>query len=398
MFKVSQFYWRGKNRFGVIEKGKCLGESRQEIEQRLVQKGFSHIRISRNILLFKQPKQQEITQLLNQFALLVKSRIPLKTALHLLQENSSNPPIYLWIKSIIQYLESGYSLSQALSKEAKYLHPQEIQLIQIGETSGQLATILCNIASARINAEKLTQKVKKILFYPVLILTISLVLTLLLLLFIVPKFAELYSTKQQSLPLLTKLLFSSSQLLKNSLGEIIFLLGVSSLIALWLQHKTDILHRLKFKIFSLMPIWGTILRQSRTVFFCQNSAIMLNAHIRIDTVLQSFITTPKADPNLTRSLTFALERLKQGYPLHESLSTGIFENDVIRMIEIGEKSGNLAEMLQHIGDNLQQRLDYQIDLLSQLIEPLMMLVLGAIVGVIMVGLYLPIFDMGGMIE
>lgn len=398
MFKVSQFYWQGKNRFGLTEKGKCLGENRQLVEKRLAQKGFHHIRVSRNIVLFQQAKSQEITQLLNQFALLVKSRIPLKTALSLLWENSQNPSIYLWLKSIIQYLESGYSLSQALSKEAKYLRPQEIQLIQIGETSGQLATILCNIASARTNTEKLAQKVKKILFYPTLILSFSLLLTILLLLFIVPKFAELYVAKQQSLPLLTQLLFSSSQLLKHAFGEIILLVGIISLISLWLYDKTDILHRLKFKLFSLMPIFGTILRQSRTVFFCQNSAIMLNAHIRIDAVLQSFIATPKADPHLTRSLTFALEHLKQGYPLHESLSTGVFENDVIRMIEVGEKSGNLAEMLQHIGDNLQQRLDYQIDLLSQLLEPLLMLVLGTIVGVIMIGLYLPIFDMGGLVE
>lgn len=398
MFKVSQFYWKGKNRLNLTEKGKCLAENRQEVEKRLQQKGFSQIRISRNFVLTQTPKPQEITQLLTQFALLMKSRIPLKTTLNLLRENSQNPAIYLWLKQLLARLESGYSLSQTLEREAKFLQPQEIQLIKMGETSGQLSTILCNIAATRANAEKLAQKIKKILFYPVLILTISLTLTLLMLLFIVPKFADLYGEKQQNLPLLTDILFSTSTLLQQIWLESAIFLGLSTVGFFFLKKKTDLPQRLKQKILSILPIFHTILRQSRTVFFCQNSALMLNAHIRLDAVLESFIASPKADPALSRSLKLALVQLKQGYPLNQSLSSGIFDSEVLQMIEIGEKSGNLAEMLQHISENLQQRLDYQIDLLSQLLEPLLMLLLGVIVGVIMIGLYLPIFEMGGMIE
>ncbi|OOH85476.1 hypothetical protein BMT54_11770 [Pasteurellaceae bacterium 15-036681] len=124
---------------------------------------------------------------------------------------------------------------------------------------------------------------------------------------------------------------------------------------------------------------------------------MLNAHIRLDLILKSFIDTKQADPVLQQEANFCLNLLKQGHRFSDGLNPRVFNNEVIQMVSIGEQSGNLAKMLAHISEIYQQKLDYQIDILSQLLEPILMLIMGIIVGTIMVGLYLPIFDMGGIV-
>ncbi|MDE3989457.1 type II secretion system F family protein, partial [Glaesserella parasuis] len=156
--------------------------------------------------------------------------------------------------------------------------------------------------------------------------------------------------------------------------------------------------RLKFIILSHIPILKGIIQYSRIIFFCQNSSLMLASHIRLDTVLHSFLANKSDDILLQRSLATTLTYLKQGYRLADSLDPKLFPTDMLQMIAIGEQSGKLSPMLQQISNGYQQRLDYQIDILSQLLEPMLMVLMGIIVGTILIGLYLPIFDMGAMIE
>lgn len=211
MLKVYQFHWKAINRFQQKQTGKCLAESREMLEKRLLQKGFQHIRASRNFAFTKKPRTLEITQIVQQLALLLNAAVPLKQSLTILLENSQNISLYRWLKQLISAIEGGFSLSAALERQELYLSSQEIQLIKIGEQSGKLTTILNNLAQSRTKSDKLSQKVKKILFYPIFILAISLILSILLLIFIVPQFADLYGDKNRSLPLITEILFHKPQ-------------------------------------------------------------------------------------------------------------------------------------------------------------------------------------------
>ncbi|WP_226396706.1 type II secretion system F family protein [Haemophilus sp. Marseille-Q0026] len=398
MFKVYEFHWKAINRFQQKQKGKLLARNQDELEQRLIKKGFQQIKISRNFILPKNPKSEEVTQLISQLALLINAKLPLKQALSIILENTQNIKIYLWLEEIIRSVELGYSFSKSLENLNRYLDSQEIQLIKMGEMSGKLGVILENIAQSRSESEKLFSKVKKIIFYPVMVLTIALTLSIGMLVLIVPKFSELYSAKDKTLPFITEILFFLSNLLVDNYIFLLVLLILSSVLLSFLAKKTTIITKLKYSILSNMPVFKTILSQSRIVYFTQNVALMLNASLRLDLILETFLSNKQADPILQKECLSVLTLIKQGYAFSECLNTEVFESQTVQMLSVGEKSGKLAEMSEYVSQIYKKKLDDQLDILSQLLEPVLMVVLGGIVGTIIVGLYLPIFDMGSLVE
>lgn len=398
MFKVYEFHWKAINRFQQKQKGKLLARNQDELEQRLIKKGFQQIKISRNFILPKNPKSEEVTQLISQLALLINARLPLKQALSIILENTQNIKIYLWLEEIIRSVELGYSFSKSLENLNRYLNSQEIQLIKMGEMSGKLGVMLENIAQSRSESEKLFSKVKKIMFYPVMVLTIALTLSIGMLVLIVPKFAELYSAKDKTLPFITEILFFLSNLLVDNYIFLLVLLILSSVLLSFLAKKTTIITKLKYSILSNMPVFKTILSQSRIIYFTQNVALMLNASLRLDLILETFLSNKQADPILQKECLSVLTLIKQGYAFSECLNTEVFESQTVQMLSVGEKSGKLAEMSEYVSQIYKKKLDDQLDILSQLLEPVLMVVLGGIVGTIIVGLYLPIFDMGSLVE
>lgn len=398
MFNVYEFRWKALSRFQQRQKGKLLAENIEYVEKILISKGYSEIKISRNFILPTTPKQENITQFIAQLSLLINSSIPIKQALSMLLESCDNIKLYLWTKEIISFIESGYSLSHSLEKLNRYIQPQEVQLIKMGENSGNLGLILQNIATAREKSEQLAKKVKKIMFYPVIILSVSLLLSILLLIFIVPQFAELYGTKNKTLPLITEMLFILSSFLQEYIYGIICCLLLCTMIFFFLSKRTNFISFLKMAILTKLPVFNQIISYARIVFFSQNLALMLKSSVRLDIALSSFLSEKVSDPILDREIKLILTLLKQGYKFSEGLNPNIFNSQTIQMVMIGERSGKLAYTLEHISNIHQQKLDYQIDMLSQLLEPMLMLIMGIIVGTIIVGLYLPIFDMGTLVE
>ena len=398
MFKVYEFHWKAVNRFQQKQKGKLLARNQEELEQKLIKKGFQQIKISRNFILPKNPKSEEVTQLISQLALLINAKLPLKQALSIILENTQNIKIYLWLEEIIRSVELGYSFSKSLENLNRYLNSQEIQLIKMGEMSGKLGVMLENIAQSRSESEKLFSKVKKIMFYPVMVLTIALTLSIGMLVLIVPKFAELYSAKDKTLPFITEILFFLSNLLVDNYVFLLVLLILSSVLLSFLAKKTTIITKLKYSILSNMPVFKAILSQSRIIYFTQNVALMLNASLRLDLILETFLSNKQADPILQKECLSVLTLIKQGYAFSECLNTEVFESQTVQMLSVGEKSGKLAEMSEYVSQIYKKKLDDQLDILSQLLEPVLMVVLGGIVGTIIVGLYLPIFDMGSLVE
>lgn len=398
MFKVYEFHWKAVNRFQQKQKGKLLARNQTELEQRLIKKGFQQIKISRNFILPKNPKSEEVTQLISQLALLINAKLPLKQALSLILENTQNIKLYLWLEEIIRSVELGYSFSTSLENLNRYVESQEIQLIKMGEISGKLGIILENIAKSRSESEKLFLKVKKIMFYPVIVLVIALTLSIGMLVLIVPKFAELYSAKDKTLPFITEVLFFLSNLLIDNYTFMLFLFVLSGILLSFLAKKTTIITKIKYHILSNFPVFKNIIAQSRIIYFTQNVALMLNASLRLDLILETFLSNKQADPILQKECQSVLTLIKQGYAFSECLNTDVFESQIVQMLSVGERSGKLAEMSEYVSQIYKKKLDDQLDILSQLLEPALMVTLGGIVGTIIVGLYLPIFDMGSLVE
>jgi len=398
MFKVYEFHWKAVNRFQQKQKGKLLAQNQEELEQRLIKKGFQQIKISRNFIFPKNPKSEEVTQLISQLALLINAKLPLKQALSLILENTQNIKLYLWLEEIIRSIELGYSFSTSLENLNRYLDSQEIQLIKMGEMSGKLGIILENIAKSRSESEKLFSKVKKIMFYPVMVLVIALTLSIGMLVLIVPKFAELYSAKDKTLPFITEVLFFLSNLLIDNYTFMLFLFVLSGILLSFLAKKTTVITKIKYHILSNFPVFKNIIAQSRIIYFTQNVALMLNTSLRLDLILENFLSNKQADPILQKECQSVLTLIKQGYAFSECLNTDVFESQTVQMLSVGERSGKLAEMSEYVSQIYKKKLDDQLDILSQLLEPALMVILGGIVGTIIVGLYLPIFDMGSLVE
>lgn len=398
MTKIYEFHWQAQSRFGQKQRGKRLATNREMLENLLLAQGYQHIRISRNFVLSANPKKEEVNSLLSQLALLVNSAIPLKQALSMLLQNCRNIRLYLWLNALIQLIESGYAFSQSLEKLGNFVTNQEIQLIKMGEQSGKLGIMLANLAESRAKSEKLAKKVKKILFYPVIVLLISLALSIGLLVLILPQFAQLYGSKDKTLPLITDILFTLSECLIEQGTVLLGTLLLAVIFYLFFAKKSRLVAKWKMALWAKMPLFSRIIEQSRIVFFSQNIALMLNAHIPLDVALKSFLSEKNDDPILQQEIGSILNLLQQGYKFSQGINPNVFGAEMAQMLEVGEKSGNVAKMCEHISEMYQQKLDYQIDILSQLLEPMLMLIMGVIVGTIIVGLYLPIFDMGALVE
>ncbi|PJG83047.1 type II secretion system F family protein [Caviibacterium pharyngocola] len=406
MTKSKSYHWKATDRFGRKQQGLLVAGSLEAAQQTLLRQGFNQLKLSRNWSFSAQVKKTDVNALITQLATMLDSAIPLKEGLRILLQNCENLALYQWINALIADLESGLSFSQSLEKQGKYFSYQERQLIKIGELSGKLPQVCERIAAYRQQALALQRKLQKILFYPVIVLGVSLLLTALLLLFVVPRFAEMYQGNNAQLPAITEGLLILSEGLQQYFFHIIAIIGLT-LYFLRLRLRRSIrLNRWKHKLIAALPIIGTIQHLSRIVGFSRSLHLMLHSGIPLNQALLSFlppktygkIESLQGDWVLTDEIELILRRIQQGYAFSESVGTTLFPRQGQQMLQIGEKSGKLVPMLQYIADDYQRRLDHQADLLSQLLEPLLMVIIGGVIGVIMLGMYLPIFNMGAMIQ
>lgn len=401
------FYYRARNTLEQLQKGSIIADSIRAAEFQLMNRGLTNIKLQQNWQFNNKPKNAEISALLNQLAILLQSAISLKNSLQILQQNCTQLALNEWVEQLLQSIESGLSFSQSIERQGKFLTRQEIQLIQVGEMTGKLALVCEKIASHRNRSLALQRKLQKIMLYPSMVLGISLSLTLMLLLFIVPQFAEMYQSNNSELPTLTRVLLTMSNFLRE---ELYILLLLSLFLGLFYQLKfkqSPHFKQQKARIIALTPIFGKIQQLSRLVNFSQNLHIMLQAGVPLNQALNSFLPRAQSwqiksplssDAVLDGEVRSILQWVSQGYAFSDSISSRLFPMEAQQMLQIGEKSGKLALMLQHIAENYQEKLNHQIDLLSQMLEPLMMVIIGGLIGIIMMGMYLPIFNMGSVVQ
>lgn len=404
--KLKLFNWQATNQLQQKQCGMIVAESVDIAKMMLFQRRLQNIKLQRNWQFSYKPKNHEVYELINQLALLLRSSVPIKQSLQLLQQTCIIIPLNVWLNQLIRELERGLSLSQAIEKQAKYFSSQEQQLIKVGEMTGNLSLVCERIAIHRQQSLILQRKIQKILFYPILVIIISVILTLLLLIFIVPQFAEMYATNNAKLPVFTLFLLNLSEGLQHYFWQLGLLIGLSiTFIRLRLRQSLHFV-RIKNNLISLFPFVGRITQLSRLISFSRALALMLSSGIPLNQALQSFLPKQQSwqvrkmyigDPLLNSAIETALYWLNQGYALSDSVASDFFPIQAQQMLKIGEESGQVAQMLEHIADKYQQDLNHQVDLLSQLIEPMLMLIIGGLIGAVLIGMYLPIFNMGAML-
>ena len=412
MRKLKLFNWHGVNRLQQKQKGTIVAESAVIAQQQLMSRSLQHIKLQQNWQLNSKPKNAEVCALLSQLATLLQAAVPLKNSLQILLQHCTNIALNAWLRQLLKDIESGLAFSQALEKQNvekqnQYLTYQDRQLIKVGEMTGKLPTVCHEIAQHKQQALALQRKIRKILLYPVLVLGISLILTALLLLFIVPQFAEMYDSNSAQLPTFTQVLLTLSQGLQDYWLHLLICITLTILFIRARLKHSPWFNRQKIRLINAMPVLNRIVQLSRLVGFSRSLFLMLQAGVPLNQALQSFLPQNPSwqrSPNvqgdwlLIEEVQSILHWLQQGYAFSASVSGHIFPLAAQQMLQVGEQSGQLPKMLQFIANDHQQQLDYQIDLLAQMLEPLLMVIIGGLIGLIMLGMYLPIFNMGALVQ
>lgn len=401
-YKYPTFIWKGldpsKNKkMGEIE---AINVSFASI--RLKKEGIKLISIRRknflDLFFYSQPiTSNDITSFLRNLTMLLKAGIPLSQALFFLSHSVSKNRLLRLIKDIHKKIQEGLSLSDSLSKQTKYFENLDRELIFVGEQSGMLETLLTRIIEQREKKAALKNKIKKALYYPSLVIFCCCLLVYLLFLFVIPHFSDLFASLGGQLPWLTQLIITLASH-AVIVGIIMTLVSVGIYFFLSQGYKKSLsVKRHMDHLFLKIPLFGSL---SLKYFFVQFTYSLFITTASGISLLHALTLLRSLNKNsvIQQKLSSLTNHIQSGKTLHEALEiSGLFPKMMVQMVAIGEEAGKLEEMLENIAKGYITELDQSIDILNQLIEPLIMVIIGLWVGIIIIALYLPIFKLGTVI-
>jgi type IV pilus assembly protein PilC len=399
--KLRIFLWQGIDKNGMKIKGKSEASDQLSAISALKKADITVLKIKENSLHIKfnfhAITAENIASFTKALSSLISADIPLTTALEISQKNIDNPALKNIVSHISQQVNAGKSLSHAFRNHKLYFDDMFCSLIEAGERSGMLALMLKNITTYQTKSIKLKRMIKKALLYPMTVLIISLAVTIALLIFIVPQFAELFHNVGAELPILTQMIIIFSNAIYTNL-KIIFCIFLFSFFAAKIllsrsEKCLDFLDKISLKI----PLFGNILKQSILARSFHTLSVLLRADVPLT---ESLTLTAKISHNRTYKKAFAdiSKKVMAGNVIYASVKdTNKFPDTAIQMIAIGENTGTLDDMLEKIGEYFEERVDDIIYNIGQLLEPAIMIFLCIIVGIVVIAMYLPIFNIGTVI-
>lgn len=327
-----------------------------------------------------------------EFASMIKSGLPMLTSLSTLKEQSENARLKSAISDIGSRIESGSSLSQSLAAHPDIFSNIFTDMVKAGEASGKLDTVLTHYAGYFESQEDLRKKIMGAIYYPLILLFAGAAVVLLIISFVIPKFAEIYGKAGVPLPVLTQVVYNIGTAIKRFWYMIPVILALILLLIREVA-RTDkgslIIDALKLKL----PLIGPLYRRVILSRFARTLATLLGSGVPI---LESLDICRDVVANriFMDEIAWAKKYVEKGERLSEPLKASAnFPPDIVQMISVGEETGNVEEMLNNISDLYDTRVTYAVKKLTTLIEPIFLVVMGAMVGVIMASMLLPIFDM-----
>jgi len=342
-------------------------------------------------------KTRDIVIFTRQFATMINSGLPLVQSLDILAEQTENDRLRSTIKAVLYDVESGNTLADSLGKHPKIFTNLYVNMVAAGEAGGILDTILLRLATFLEKNDALVRKIKGAMIYPAVIFGVAAAAVLILLIFVIPTFQNMFASAGVPLPLPTQVVISASQLLQSywwALG-----IGVIALVVALVQYyKTDPGQLMIDHILLRLPILGDMQRKAAVARFTRTLGTLASSGVSI---LEGLEITAKTAGN--RVIHDAVMGSRASIAGGETISgplkdSGVFPPMVVQMINVGEQTGGLDEMLGKIADFYDEEVDASVSALLAALEPLMIVVLGVVVGGMIVAMYLPIFDMVGTVQ
>lgn len=393
------YMFEGRSRAtGQVTKGEVIARSEAEAREKLQMRGIQATSLTK----MKKGRSRKITTkdvavFARQFATMMKAGLPLLQAFEIVAKGHSNPSMTQLLMDIRADIEQGASLAQAFAKYPQHFDMLFINLVAAGEQGGVLESLLDKLATYMEKTEGIKRKVKSALMYPTLVSTFAVALIILMMVFVLPTFKEIYSGMGAKLPGLTQWLMDTSDFF---VANVFYILAVLvGVFVVWKQayKKSYALRKAVDRFMLKVPIFGPIVEKSTISRWGRTCATLFAAGVPLVEALSS-VGGASGNIIFQEETEKVRQQVEQGSGLTSALiKTGLFPNMFLQMCAIGEESGSLDDMLNKAATYFDEEVDAAVGTLSSLMEPLVMVVLGSIVGTIMIGMYLPMFSMGNAI-
>lgn len=335
----------------------------------------------------------ELTLFFRQLAALISSGIPIVQGLDILRKSQSNHALQQLLRNIKIDLEAGNALSHCLAKFPKIFDVLTCHLIQTGEQSGTLALALDRIALHKEKLLSIKNKIKQALFYPIIVMIVALAVSLTMLTVVIPRFAELFQSMHSTLPAFTLAIIHLSEFIRSYYWLSLFPIMAVLLLTYYLQHSS--VFKIKFERgILLLPYFGTLYMKIILSRFCRTLATTFSAGVPINDCLYTIAYANGS--NLYGQTILKLRmQITKGQQLHQAMQREpLFPYLLVEMVRVGEESGTLAKMLEKIANIYEADIDHWVTICGHLLEPLIMGILGVLIGGLVIAMYLPIFKLG----
>lgn len=394
------FNWEGRDKKGTRVKGRSLAPDEAALRAELRRQGIAASRIRKQSQSFKsggKVKPEDIAVFSRQLATMLAAGIPMVQAFEIVGNGNEKPAMQKLILDVKADVEGGTSLHEALAKHPLYFDDLFVNLVEAGEQAGALESLLDKVATYKEKTEALKKKVKKALFYPTAVLVVAVIVTIILLIFVIPQFESLFKGFGADLPAFTQMVINLSRFVQSDGLEIAVVIGAGVAAFRYFYKRSKKMRETLDRWMLKFPIIGPILNKSAIARYARTLSTMFAAGVPLVEALES-VAGATGNIVYENAVLKMKDEVATGQRLQRAMeATGLFPNMVIQMIAVGEESGSLDAMSAKVATFYEAEVDNAVDSMSSLLEPLIMAILGVLVGGLVIAMYLPIFKLGSVV-
>ena len=395
------FLWEGTDRNGKKIKGKSLANDEASVRADLRRQGVVPTRIRKQSKgLFSGGGKivtGDIALFSRQLATMLAAGIPLVQAFEIVGNGHENAAMQKLILSVKADVEGGSALAEALAKHPLYFDDLFVNLVEAGEQAGALESLLDKVATYKEKTEAIKKKIKKALTYPAAVLAVAFIVTTILLIFVIPSFEDLFRGFGADLPSFTRMVIDLSAFVRTQGVFLAGGIGIAISAFLYFQKRSRKFRHYLDRLMLKLPIIGPILQKAAIARYARTLSTMFAAGVPLVEAMES-VAGATGNIVYEEAVLTMRDEVATGQRLQVAMeNTDLFPNMVIQMIAVGEESGSLDEMSSKVADFFEDDVDNAVDNLSSLLEPMIMAILGVLVGGLVVAMYLPIFKLGAVV-
>ena len=398
--RETQFLWEGKDKRGNKVRGKSLAANEATLRADLRRQGVAPTRVKSQSGAFRgggKVNALDIAVFSRQLATMMSAGIPMVQAFEIIGNGHDKPAMQKLVLDIKANIEGGSTLHESLAKHPLYFDDLFVNLVEAGEQAGALETLLDKIATYKEKTEALKKKIKKALFYPTAVLAVALIVSTILLIFVIPQFESLFKGFGADLPAFTQMVVNMSKFMQHQGWIVGIVIGGAIYAFLYFHKRSRNMRRALDRAMLKFPVIGPILVKSAIARFARTLSTMFAAGVPLVEAMQS-VAGATGNIVYEEGTLRMKDEVATGQRLQRAMeNTGLFPNMVVQMIAVGEESGSLDTMSAKVAEFYEAEVDHAVDSMSSLMEPVIMAVLGVLVGGMVIAMYLPIFKLGSAV-